>query len=302
MNVNLNSVTGIPHLNSPLDFGINQTVLIVLVAVIIGFYVLFASLGSSKSPSTSIEYPGSSGTSSPSKSKSSLEILIWAVFIVLILLNGMMYFFNIDITTSIKNLFGKKPEIDVLVNQHTNIGEDDSGDNNIPDQKGQEEEVVPEIMGGDQVFHIPGNKYTYDDAGAVCDAYGGRLANYKEIEKAYKKGGDWCSYGWSADQMALFPTQYEKWQTLKKIPGHENDCGRPGINGGYIANPNVRFGINCFGHKPKITDEEAKLMSESSIFPKTRAEIKFENNVEKWKRRLPNILVSPFNHNNWSII
>ena len=82
----------------------------------------------------------------------------------------------------------------------------------------------------------------------------------------------------------------------------KNDCGRPGINGGYIANPNVRFGINCFGHKPKITDEEAKLMSESSIFPKTRAEIKFENNVEKWKRRLPNILVSPFNHNNWSII
>lgn len=305
MNVNLNSVTGIPHVNTPLDFGINQTVLIVLVAVIIGFYVLFASLGSSKSSSSSMEFSGSSSTPTSSKSKSSLEILIWAVFIVLILLNGMMYFFNIDITTSIKNLFGKKPEIDVLVNQHTDIGEDNSGndDNNIPDQQEeQEEEVVPEIMAGDQVFHVPGNKYTYDDAGAVCDAYGGRLANYKEIEKAYKKGADWCSYGWSADQMALFPTQYEKWQTLKKIPGHENDCGRPGINGGYIENPNVRFGINCYGHKPKITDEEEKLMNETSLYPRTRSEIQFENRVERWRRRLPNILVAPFNHNNWSII
>ena len=38
--------------------------------------------------------------------------------------------------------------------------------------------------------------------------------------------------------MALFPTQYEHWEHLQKIKGHENDCGRPGVNGGYIDNPN----------------------------------------------------------------
>ena len=49
------------------------------------------------------------------------------------------------------------------------------------------------------------------------------------------------------NQLALFPTQYGKWERLQKIKGHENDCGRPGINGGYIDNPNVKFGINCYG-------------------------------------------------------
>lgn len=46
MDVNINSVTGIPHVNTPLDFGLNNTVLIVLIVVIIAFYLLFASLGS----------------------------------------------------------------------------------------------------------------------------------------------------------------------------------------------------------------------------------------------------------------
>ena len=304
MNVNLNSVTGIPHVNTGIDFGTNETVLIVLVGVIVGFYVLFASLGGSGTV-TSMNNGTLTSAGTYSKSKGSLEILIWGVFIVLILMNGMTYFFNVDITTSIKNLFSRKPEIDVLVNQHTDIGEEnasltDGGSKEAEDE--EDTEGVPEIMAGEQVFHIPGNKYGYTDAGAICDAYGGRLANYKEVEDAYRKGGDWCSYGWSADQMALFPTQYEKWQTLQKIEGHENDCGRPGVNGGYIANPNVRFGINCFGHKPKITPEESKLMNETSLYPKTRSEIQFENKVDRWKRRLPNILVAPFNHNNWSII
>ena len=31
---------------------------------------------------------------------------------------------------------------------------------------------------------------------------------------------------------------------MQKIEGHEHDCGRPGVNGGYIANPNVNFSRN----------------------------------------------------------
>lgn len=306
MNVNLNSVTGIPHIKTPLDYGVNETVLVVLVGVIVGFYVLFASLGSSGNSGSSSSFglgssaAGFSGTTGSSSSKSSMEIIIWAIFVVLIILNGMSYFFNIDITAGIKNLFSNHPEVDVLVNQDSMVGETDD---NYEDEGGYDNtDNIPEIMSGEQVFHVPGNKYTYDDAGAICDAYGGRLANYKEVEDAYSKGGDWCSFGWSAEQMALYPTQYEKWQNLQKIKGHEHDCGRPGINGGYIANKNVRFGVNCFGHKPKITPEETAQMNDSSIYPKTRDEIQFENKVEKWRTRLPNILVAPFNHNNWSII
>ena len=68
-----------------------------------------------------------------------------------------------------------------------------------------------------QVFHIPDNKYDYDNAKAICNAYGARLATVKEMQEAYDEGADWCSYGWSDGQMALYPTQYDKWAKLQKI-------------------------------------------------------------------------------------
>ena len=152
------------------------------------------------------------------------------------------------------------------------------------------------------MYHIQGNKYTYSDAPAICKAFGGRLANYKEIENAYNKGANWCSYGWSADQLALFPTQYEKWQKLQGIEGHKNDCGRPGINGGYIDNPNVRFGVNCYGKKRDISSYEDEMMNMSTSQPQTEEEKKFDEKVRYWKGKLPEIIVSPFNSENWSKI
>ena len=68
-----------------------------------------------------------------------------------------------------------------------------------------------------------------------------KLASIKNMQESHHSGGEWCSYGWSDNQMALFPTQDATYKKLQTIPGHENDCGRPGINGGYIENPNVRF-------------------------------------------------------------
>ena len=136
----------------------------------------------------------------------------------------------------------------------------------------------------------------------MCTAYGGRLANYKEIEQAYKSGGDWCGYGWSADQMALYPTQPGTWKALQKIKGHEHDCGRPGINGGFINNKHANYGVNCFGYKPKITKLETELMDNARPFPLTPAELKFEEKVDYYRSRLPDILVSPFSYKNWSQI
>ena len=44
------------------------------------------------------------------------------------------------------------------------------------------------------------NKYTFTEADGLCKAFGARLANYDEVESAYNKGGEWCSYGWSEGQ------------------------------------------------------------------------------------------------------
>lgn len=151
-----------------------------------------------------------------------------------------------------------------------------------------------------QVFHIPSNTYTYTDAKAVCSAYNSELATYNEISDAFGKGADWCSYGWSEGQMAFFPTQEEKWNDLQKVKGHEHDCGRPGINGGYIANPNVRFGANCYGQKPEITLEESDAMSNQPVYNKTSEEIQFDAKVDYYKNKLKDILVAPFNNSSWS--
>lgn len=277
MDVDMNTILGVPSMNFLNTNMANPLIITLLVFIIIIYLVLFAYLGNN-----------SESMNAPSTSKASLEILLWGVFLVIIIINGMNYFLNVNIITSIKNLFSGEPEIDITVERETE-GEI-TGSSSVPELKFEK-----------QVYHIPGNKYTFDDARAICKAYGNRLANYKEIENAYQNGGDWCSYGWSEDQMALFPTQMERWERLQKIKGHENDCGRPGINGGYIANPNVRFGVNCYGYRPKITSQEAEMMKNIPLFPKTQKELDFQKRIEYWKNKIANIVVSPFNSNNWSM-
>ncbi len=258
MDVKLDSITGVPNYSYLNNIGTNPIVLIIVTVVLIGYYVLFASLGVGQSNDKL-------SNSNNNQGLIMLEILLWGVFVVLILLNGMSYIFNVDITAGIRNLFTDTPEVDIIVDPTNYDGKDED---ELPGDK-LTATTVPEIKRGKQVFHVPNNLYTYRDSKAICKAYGARLANYKEIENAYREGGDWCGYGWSEDQMALYPTQYEKWENLQKIKGHEHDCGRPGVNGGYIANPNVRFGVNCYGYKPEITPEESDLMQNTSIYPRT---------------------------------
>jgi len=160
---------------------------------------------------------------------------------------------------------------------------------------------IPEITIAEQVFNIPSNIFNYEDARALCSAYGARLATYNEIEDAYEKGGEWCNYGWSENQQILFPTQKDTYDKLQGIKGHENDCGRQGINGGYIANPHARFGVNCYGHKPKITTTEQQMMDNAnSPYPLSAEDIVLQKKVDFFKANLNNILISPFNSSYWS--
>jgi hypothetical protein len=159
---------------------------------------------------------------------------------------------------------------------------------------------IPSPIDTPQVFHIANNMFDYESAGAVCKAYNARLATYKEMEDAYNNGADWCSYGWSDGQNAFFPTQQKTFDELQKIKGHENDCGRPGINGGYISDPSFQFGINCYGKKPNMTDNDKKLMDVTTPYPKNPQDILMEKQVSFWKQHMPSLLVSPFNKSAWS--
>lgn len=155
----------------------------------------------------------------------------------------------------------------------------------------------------DEVFNISNNLYTYDDAQAICNSYGARLANYDEIEKAYNKGAEWCNYGWSSNQMAFFPTQKSTWDKLQKTKNHKNDCGRPGVNGGYMKNPYIRFGVNCYGKKPVANDTDLSRMNakKNQVYPKTREDVLLDAKVQFWKDNADKLLkINSFNDNKWS--
>jgi len=274
--IDITPTKGFPHMYDFIGDKVTKgspIVLVVLTFVIIIYYILFSYLG--------VSVVEGAKAIAPSPSITFIEVVMWGMFIFLVLINGVQYFFQVDIKTSIKNLFTPVPEVDITVTS-------------------PQAPPVPEIMYEDQVFHVPNNIYTYNDAKAVCKAYGSRLATYGEIENAYKRGAEWCGFGWSADQMALYPTQMETWKKLQKRKGHKHDCGRPGINGGFVAYKKAPFGVNCYGHKPKITPEERELMDNEELIPLSPEERRFKKKVEKYRKDLPEILVSPFNYDNWS--
>jgi hypothetical protein len=276
MEVNTTTTTDpVNYYNKFNNFILNPIVFIIIILVIVAYFAFSSSLGNSENSG----FNSITGNDSGGKF---MGIIIVAILVILIIVNAFQYFFSISVTAYLTDLFTNKPKIDIVV-----------------DQSAYQPAPVPEIRFKKQVFNIPGNYYNYTNAKALCQAYGANLATYKQIEDSYKSGGEWCNYGWSDGQMALFPTQQKTFDNLQNIKGHENDCGRPGINGGYMVNPQLRFGVNCYGNKPKITSEEEELMKTTTPYPETAEDIAFQKRVDYWKNKVDNILVSPFNYNTW---
>ena len=253
----------------------NPSVIVIVFFIIIFFFIVFSFLGGS-----------SSEQGSNSSSSSSISSILY-LFIIFAIIYALYIFVGINVFQKISQL--------IFLKRDVNLNLDFSIDKNR-----FKKSVVPQLKFKPQTFNIPGNTYNYTDAKALCTAYGARLATYEEVEDTYNSGGEWCNYGWSSDQMALYPTQKTTYENLQKIPGHERDCGRPGVNGGFIENPETKFGVNCFGYKPKITQEEQDLMANSPPYPINQKDIELENRVQYWQENIKDILVAPFNHDNWS--
>ena len=203
------------------------------------------------------------------------ESLMWLVLLAIIVVKFFIVVFDVNILDDFTQLFKiKKEEVPVYE----------------PPRETKE------------VFNISNNNYTFDEAQAVCKAYGAELATYDQIEDAYTKGAEWCNYGWSANQMAFFPTQKTTWQKLQSSEKHKNNCGRPGVNGGYMGNPNLRFGINCYGEKPVASDSDKdRLALSEPTIPDTPENSELANKIKEWKENPDKYLrVNSFNYNKWS--
>jgi hypothetical protein len=149
-----------------------------------------------------------------------------------------------------------------------------------------------------EVFNISNNIYTYGDAPAVCKAFGSRLATADEVQQAFDQGAEWCNYGWTEDQLAMYPTQKATFDKLQTMEEHEHDCGVVGVNGGYFQNPDLQFGVNCYGKKPAPTMREKDLIG---YFPDyvSEKEKRLEERVAQIKQNMGDLTITPFNSKLW---
>jgi hypothetical protein len=144
-----------------------------------------------------------------------------------------------------------------------------------------------------EVFNVSRNIYTFNDASAVCRALGADLATYDQVKEAYEHGADWCNYGWVKGQMAVYPTQKETFEKLQKGPeSSRKACGNVGINGGYFDNPELRFGVNCYGMRPSKRATDA--ISNEIQLPKSADEVEFDKKVQRYRDQLDQMQVLPF--------
>ena len=276
MSVNIDEDSQIPSYDSFNMLGNNKLPFIILLVVVIFIYImLFSFLNNMSVDNENTKWW-----------ILLLEIILVVVLLIVVALNVKTFTDNdYNFSTEIKNLFSSKTtEVNVKVSEK--------------DDTEKKEECSKDDIDG-EVFNIPKNIYTYDEAKEVCSTLNSRLATYNEVESAYNAGGSWCSYGWSDEQMALFPTQKDVYNKLKLIPGHQHDCGRPGVNGGYIDNKKFKFGVNCYGKKPHWTEKDKDFMDNYSYSP-SMTDSSYNDISNNSTKSISSILIAPFNKSKWS--
>lgn len=160
------------------------------------------------------------------------------------------------------------------------------------------EKVLP-VGGKNEVFSVSSNKYTYYDAEPLCRALGAELATYDQVKEAWSHGADWCNYGWVKGQMAVYPTSKDTYDKLQKGPAEQAAvCGKPGVNGGFFDNPELRFGVTCFGPKPaQSQNDETKITAGLPLSPDA---LEIDKKIQQFKRETDSIGILPFNSKAWS--
>jgi len=243
-------------------------------------------------------------TSMFSGGPSAIQLLLITLFVVIILLvsifwrqigDGFNYIYD-----TIRQAFGAAPA-------PTPSFEDKKQNVTMPPEAPQDDTVhekrlVEKILPGRQeVFNISKNAYTYYDAEPLCKALGAELATYEQVKQAYTRGADWCNYGWVKGQMAVYPTQNNTWQQLQQGPEDQRDaCGRPGLNGGFFDNPELKFGVSCYGVKPDQKDHDATAVASGEGAPLSPGALEFEKKKSKFRGEANTIGILPFNTSQWS--
>ena len=159
----------------------------------------------------------------------------------------------------------------------------------------------PKPVLNEEVFHVPIQMFSYEEAKEFCRAIGVRLATLNEVKKAYLEGAQWVTMGWTDRQLGLYVLQPEY---VRRYP----NAGSIGINGGYFEDATTRMGINCYGVKPQpdksrievsysdLRGENVEVDEDGNVVSKSAPKSKdYRSMLDKGE-----IVIMPWNDNKWS--
>ena len=250
----------------------------------------------------------------PKNNSSGGSSLAWplGVFALLVLtFSLLLYFFMSEIRAGYDNLAGairsalganSAPPVPIVVHTPSPTTNTPPVLQETPAQL-QSQSIVENVLplnGPPEVFNVSKNDFNYYDAEPLCKALGAELATYDQVKDAYGKGADWCNYGWTKGQVAVYPTQKATWDDLQK--GDDADkaaCGKPGVNGGYFDNPDMKFGVNCYGPKPGQSGHDEAALMKSGRIPRTISGLRIDQKVQEFEARADELGVLPFNKSKW---
>jgi hypothetical protein len=220
-------------------------------------------------------------------------IIFIGLFILALVLFSVYYK---EIRETINKMFSPGDEM-----QPTAVTEPPPRDSTDPAGSSAPTNIVNKVLPGmKEVFNVSSNRYTYADAEPLCRALGAELATYDQVKAAFDSGADWCNYGWTKGQLALYPTSQDTYDKLQMGPEEQRRaCGRPGVNGGYFDNPDLRFGVNCYGNKPSQSKHDATKVASGDSVPLSPAMIDFDKKVNHYKAEADTIGILPFNPQTW---
>jgi len=224
-----------------------------------------------------------------------LGSIIGVIILIIAIYIGVSYYNYNNATCYIKKSFS-----DYLFDfSDYNICEQEKA----PEPPKPKKEILPIISlleDKKEVFHIANQDYTYDQAKCKCESYGARLATKNELTNAYNNGANWCTYGWTDKQTAFYPVQQCHWNKVQESnerlpPGQQSFCGMPGLNGGYFANPSIKFGANCYGIKPS-----GSIVTPNKPYCPPMNFCKLESNFEA-SNKLETDEIVGFNNEQWNM-
>ena len=115
--VNLNSGTAVKSFNDDIANSMTPGLLGILIFIIVIYYYLFYSLGMKVAQAP---------TQAPSFAAMTKEILLWSLFVVLIIINALQYYYEIDVKKSNQNFYASTKKLKMNLD-NINFTQIDSG-------------------------------------------------------------------------------------------------------------------------------------------------------------------------------